>query len=212
MKISLVIPVYNEELTIPIFCDAVANNSFLKQQELELVFVNDGSKDRTLEILQDLTESFNQFKLKVINRSRNFGKEPALFAGLSNASGEVVIPIDVDLQNPIEVIELLCNEHRNGFDVVLAKRADRSDDTALKRFTAVSFYKLNNKIADVKLENKVGDFRLLHRKVVDEILKMPENQPFMKGVLSWHLLEKPILNRVRDRKKTGNTTDTQLGN
>lgn len=121
----------------------------------------------------------------LVDLSRNFGKEAALFAGLEMAEGDVIIPIDVDLQDPVEVIPLLIEEWRAGYDVVLAKRRDRSSDTYLKRISAGGFYFLLNRISQVHIEENVGDFRLLDRKVVDVIKSMPEQQLFMKGMLSW---------------------------
>ncbi|MER1893095.1 glycosyltransferase family 2 protein, partial [Proteus mirabilis] len=117
--------------------------------------------------------------------TRNFGKEPALFAGLDHATGEAIIPIDVDLQDPIEVIPQLIEKWKQGADVVLAKRTDRSTDGWLKRKTAEWFYKLHNKISMPKIEENVGDFRLMSREIVDNIKLLPERNLFMKGVLSW---------------------------
>lgn len=121
----------------------------------------------------------------LINLSRNFGKEAALFAGLEHARGDAVIPMDVDLQDPVEVIPQLLAEWQKGADVVLAKRRDRSTDGYLKRHSASLFYHLLNHIAYPHIEENVGDFRLMDRKVVDVIKALPEQQLFMKGVLSW---------------------------
>ncbi|MEH5792690.1 glycosyltransferase family 2 protein [Citrobacter braakii] len=155
----------------------------LKKYDVEIVFINDGSKDATESIINALAVSD---KLVVpISFTRNFGKEPAIFAGLERSSGEAVIPIDVDLQDPIEIIPLMVDKWLAGADIVLAKRADRSTDGKLKRKTAEWFYKLHNKISDPKIEENVGDFRLMSRDVVDNIKLMPERNLFMKGVLSW---------------------------
>ncbi len=121
----------------------------------------------------------------MINFSRNFGKEAALFAGLVHATGELVIPIDVDLQDPIDVIPLMIEKWQKGADVVLAKRLKRPADSYLKRMSASMFYKVHNKISSQKIEENVGDFRLLSRQVVDEIKVLPERNLFMKGILSW---------------------------
>ncbi|MDU1875692.1 glycosyltransferase family 2 protein [Citrobacter sp.] len=183
MKISLIVPVFNEEDTIPIFYNTVRGHEELKKYDVEIVFINDGSKDATESIINALAVSD---KLVVpISLTRNFGKEPAMFAGLERASGEAVIPIDVDLQDPIEIIPLMVDKWLAGADIVLAKRADRSTDGKLKRKTAEWFYKLHNKISDPKIEENVGDFRLMSRDVVDNIKLMPERNLFMKGVLSW---------------------------
>ncbi|TCC78546.1 glycosyltransferase family 2 protein [Citrobacter braakii] len=183
MKISLIVPVFNEEDTIPIFYNTVRGHEELKKYDVEIVFINDGSKDATESIINALAVSD---KLVVpISFTRNFGKEPAIFAGLERSTGEAVIPIDVDLQDPIEIIPLMVDKWLAGADIVLAKRADRSTDGKLKRKTAEWFYKLHNKISDPKIEENVGDFRLMSRDVVDNIKLMPERNLFMKGVLSW---------------------------
>lgn len=183
MKISLVVPVFNEEATIPIFYKTVREFEGLKEHEVEIVFINDGSSDSTESIINALAVSD---KLVVpLSFTRNFGKEPALFAGLDNASGEAVIPIDVDLQDPIDVIPHLIEKWQDGADMVLAKRTDRSTDGRLKRKSAEWFYKLHNKISNPKIEENVGDFRLMSREVVENIKLLPERNLFMKGVLSW---------------------------
>lgn len=183
MKISLVVPVFNEEATIPIFYKTVREFEELKEHDVEIVFINDGSSDSTEAIINALAVSD---KLVVpLSFTRNFGKEPALFAGLDNATGEAIIPIDVDLQDPIEVIPHLIAKWKAGADMVLAKRTDRSTDGRLKRKSAEWFYKLHNKISNPKIEENVGDFRLMSREVVENIKLLPERNLFMKGVLSW---------------------------
>jgi len=181
MKISLVVPVFNEEDAIPIFYQSV--RSELAQYEVEIVFVNDGSTDGTEAIINALAVS-DQL-VKPISFTRNFGKEPALFAGLEHATGDAVIPIDVDLQDPISVIPHLISKWQAGADVVLAKRSDRASDSHMKRKTAEWFYRLHNKISSPKIVENVGDFRLMSRATVENIKLLPERNLFMKGVLSW---------------------------
>ncbi|NIH18429.1 glycosyltransferase family 2 protein [Morganella morganii] len=183
MKISLVVPVFNEEEAIPIFYKTVRENEELKKHEVEIIFINDGSKDSTESIINALAIADGQ--VKPLSFTRNFGKEPALFAGLDHATGDAVIPIDVDLQDPIDVIPVLIEKWQEGADVVLAKRTDRSTDGWLKRKTAEWFYKLHNKISTPKIEENVGDFRLMSRETVENIKLLPERNLFMKGVLSW---------------------------
>lgn len=183
MKISLVVPVFNEEQAIELFYRAVRQEPGLRNYLLEIIFINDGSADSTEGLARAL--ALIDEDVVVINFSRNFGKEPALFAGLEFSSGDAVIPIDVDLQDPIEVIPRLIAEWQNGADVVLAKRRNRSADSYLKRKFASMFYHLLNSIAYPHIEENVGDFRLMDRKVVDVIKVLPEQQLFMKGVLSW---------------------------
>ncbi|PKC41130.1 bactoprenol glucosyl transferase [Pantoea ananatis 15320] len=183
MKISLIVPVLNEEDAIPVFYKTVRELEALKQHTIEIVFINDGSKDATESIINAL--SVSDPLVVPLSLTRNFGKEPALFAGLEHATGDAVIPIDVDLQDPINVIPLLIEKWQAGADIVLAKRIDRSTDGHLKRKTAEWFYTLHNKISNPKIEENVGDFRLMSRDVVENIKKMPERNLFMKGILSW---------------------------
>lgn len=201
MKISLVVPVFNEEDAIPIFYQAVRKE--LPQYEVEIVFINDGSKDSTESIINALAVS--DTLVKPLSFTRNFGKEPALFAGLEHATGDAVIPIDVDLQDPIEVIPQLIAKWQEGADVVLAKRTDRSTDGHLKRKTAEWFYRLHNKISSPKIEENVGDFRLMSRETVEHIKLLPERNLFMKGILSWVGGRVDIVEYTRAERVAGTT-------
>lgn len=203
MKISLVVPVFNEEDAIPIFYKAVREFEELKQYAVELVFINDGSKDGTESIINALAVS--DPLVIPLSFTRNFGKEPALFAGLDHATGDAIIPIDVDLQDPIEAIPLMIEKWKSGADFVLGKRSDRSSDGRLKRKTAEWFYKLHNKISHPKIEENVGDFRLMSRHVVENIKLLPERNLFMKGVLSWVGGRTEIVEYVRADRVAGNT-------
>ena len=201
MKISLVVPVFNEEDTIPIFYQAVRKE--LTEHEVEIVFINDGSKDGTESIINALAVS--DPLVKPLSFTRNFGKEPALFAGLEHATGDAVIPIDVDLQDPIEVIPQLIAKWQEGADVVLAKRADRSTDGHMKRKTAEWFYRLHNKISSPKIEENVGDFRLMSRETVEHIKLLPERNLFMKGILSWVGGRVEVVEYTRAERVAGTT-------
>lgn len=203
MKISLVVPVFNEEDAIPIFYTRVREFYGFEGHCIEIVFINDGSNDATESIINAL--SLSDPLIIPISLSRNFGKESALFAGLDHATGDAVIPIDVDLQDPIEIIPLLIEKWQNGADVVLAKRIDRSSDGHLKRKTAEWFYKIHNKISSPKIEENVGDFRLMSREIVDHIKKMPERNLFMKGVLSWIGGKTEIIEYARAERVAGST-------
>ena len=201
MKISLVVPVFNEEDAIPIFYQAVRKE--LSEYQVEIVFINDGSKDGTESIINALAVS--DPLVKPLSFTRNFGKEPALFAGLEHATGDAVIPIDVDLQDPIEVIPQLIAKWQEGADVVLAKRTDRSTDGHMKRKTAEWFYRLHNKISSPKIEENVGDFRLMSRETVEHIKRLPERNLFMKGVLSWVGGRVEIVEYTRAERVAGTT-------
>jgi len=201
MKVSLVVPVFNEEEAIPIFYQTVRNE--LAAYEVEIVFINDGSKDGTEAIINALSVSDSM--VKPISFTRNFGKEPALFAGLEHATGDAVIPIDVDLQDPINVIPLLIEKWMQGAEVVLAKRIDRSTDGHIKRKTAEWFYRLHNKISSPKIEENVGDFRLMSRETVDHINLLSERNLFMKGILSWVGGRVEVVEYARAERVAGKT-------
>lgn len=201
MKISLVVPVFNEQDTIPIFYKTIRNYKPLKPYDIEIIFINDGSSDRTEEIINEL--ALNDPLVLPLSFTRNFGKEAALLAGLDNATGSAIIPMDVDLQDPVEVLPLLIKKWQSGADVVLAKRCDRSSDGNLKRITAELFYKIHNKISNPHIEENVGDFRLLSRDIVDNIKLLPERNLFMKGILSWVGGKIEIVEYVRPRRVAG---------
>ncbi|HCN03767.1 glycosyltransferase family 2 protein [Pantoea ananatis] len=203
MKISLIVPVLNEEDAIPVFYKTVREFEALKQHTIEIVFINDGSKDATESIIDAL--SVSDPLVVPLSLTRNFGKEPALFAGLEHATGDAVIPIDVDLQDPINVIPLLIEKWQAGADIVLAKRIDRSTDGHLKRKTAEWFYTLHNKISNPKIEENVGDFRLMSRDVVENIKKMPERNLFMKGILSWVGGKTEVIEYARAERVAGDS-------
>ena len=201
MKISLVVPVFNEEDAIPIFYRTVKEK--LSEYDIEIVFINDGSKDATEQIIQSLANA--DPAVKALSFIRNFGKEPALLAGLEHAIGDAVIPIDVDLQDPIEVIPQLINKWQEGWQIVLAKRVDRSTDSPFKRKTARWFYKLHNKISSSKIEENVGDFRLLSRETVENIKLLQERNLFMKGILGWVEGDTAVVEYTRTERVAGQT-------
>lgn len=199
MKISLVVPVYNEDAAIPVFYKEVVTQ--LHSYDLEIVFVDDGSKDQTELVALGLAAKDE--RVKVLSFTRNFGKEAALMAGLEHASGDVVIPLDVDLQDPIEVIPKLVERWQEGADVVLAKRVDRISDGWLKRSSAASFYRLHNMISKTKIEENVGDFRLMSRKTVEDVKRLSEKNLFMKGILSWVGGRTEVVEYTRPERSVG---------
>ncbi len=203
MLISLVVPVFNEQETINTFYTRVREDQFLRRHDVEIIFVNDGSQDETAAIIGKLIE--NDPLVELISFTRNFGKEPALFCGLENCHGDVVIPLDVDLQDPIELIEVMYAKWQEGAKLVLAKRSDRSSDHWLKRLSANWFYKLHNQISPSKIEENVGDFRLLDKKVVEIITHLQEKNLFMKGLLSWPGFNPTIVEYVRPERSAGDS-------
>lgn len=203
MLISLVVPVLNEQSTVNTFYRATTSDRFLSTKNVEIVFVNDGSSDNTARLIEELVTQ--DHRVRLINLSRNFGKEPALFCGLEQSRGDIVIPIDVDLQDPIELIEKMYSEWESGAKIVLAKRTDRSQDHWLKRMTANCFYKLHNALSHSKIEENVGDFRLLDRSIVDIITNMKEKNLFMKGLLSWPGFDPAIVEYTRAPRVAGST-------
>lgn len=203
MLISLIVPVFNEEKAIPLFLTEVMENKLLQLYHFEIIFINDGSSDQTEQIINEQARQHNN--IVAINFSRNFGKEAALLAGIFQSTGEAIIPIDVDLQDPLEVIPKLIEKWQEGYDVVLAKRIDRSSDTFLKRITSKFFYMVYNKIVDNKIEGNVGDFRLMSRQAIDAVKQLPENNLFMKGLLSWVGFSTTVVEYTRAERSIGNS-------
>lgn len=182
--LSIVVPVYNESDTVTLFLEELEKAFIGKEQfRLEVLFINDGSTDDTLEVLKCLANQ--DPRVGIIDLARNFGKEAALSAGLQYARGDVIVPIDVDLQDPPELIHQMIEKWKLGYEVVLGKRADRESDSWAKKHSAKWFYKIHNKIADPAIPENVGDFRLMDRKVVDALNELPESRRFMKGLFAW---------------------------
>ncbi|WP_433636490.1 glycosyltransferase family 2 protein [Kluyvera georgiana] len=205
VKISLVVPVFNEEESIELFVNYV-NSLFPKGQknEIEFIFIDDGSVDGTLRNLISLQEKEN--RIVIIELTRNFGKEAALTAGIFSATGDVVIPIDVDFQDPPEVIFKMLDEWEKGYEVVLGVRVDRSSDTIMKRKTAGWFYKIINKMSKTQIPENVGDFRLMDRCVVEALKQLPETHRFMKGLFSWLGFRTTSVEYSRPERLAGTTT------
>ena len=186
MKLSLVVPCYNEEANVKHFFDEVNKAFQNKVEDFEFVFVNDGSKDATCPELKKLYKENPDSNIQVLTFSRNFGKEAAIYAGLSNAKGDMVCIIDADLQQrPEVVLEMLSEiEKDEGLDCVAAYQENRKESKTLSGLKT-AFYKVINKITDVDFVNGASDFRLLKRTMVDAILEMTEYHRFSKGIFSW---------------------------
>jgi glycosyltransferase involved in cell wall biosynthesis len=201
--ISIVIPVHNEAEAAPIFIERVVPIIESTKMGYEMVFVDDGSTDLTVRVLLALRERFPCIRL--VQLSRNFGKEAALTAGLSYASGDAVIPMDSDLQDPPELIPSMIAKWQAGADVVLAIRRDRSSDTWVKRATAKAFYKVMRKITQIPIPENCGDYRLMDRKVVNALLSFPERNRFMKGLMAACGYKTDIVEYDRPERAAGKT-------
>lgn len=201
--ISLVIPFYNEEDNVEATLSEISRHIDAQNYLWEVVAINDGSSDSTLERLNESTS--NNFELVIVDLSRNFGKEAALSAGIEQARGDAVIPLDADLQDPPVLIPQLLDKWESGFDVVLAKRADRDSDSWLKRVSAGAFYTVINRLSDVEIPHNVGDFRLMDRRVVDALKSLPEHRRFMKGLFAWAGFRTTSVDYTRPVRSLGNT-------
>ena len=203
-KISLIIPVYNEEKSIKPFLSRVLPIVKESVRDYEIVFIDDGSMDNTLSNI--IIEQQNNPQIRVINFSRNFGKEAALTAGLDYADGDAVIPMDVDLQDPPELLIEMLKKWQDGFDIVFARRIKRDKDAFWKRNTAVLFYWLWNKIADTTIPENVGDYRLLDKKVVLVLRQIREKNRFMKGIFIWVGFKSTVIEFARPERLTNSTS------
>ncbi len=196
--ISCVVPVFNEEEVIADFVAALDKTLKKLAYPYEMLLVDDGSQDNTLIIISQLRE---QYPIRYIRFSRNFGKENALSAGLEHARGDAVILMDGDFQHPLELLSEFIAQWENGYDMVYAVRQNRVDESWLKRTCAKAFYQFTSKINRINIPANAGDFRLLDRKIVNALQKLPERNRFMKGLYSWVGFKQiPILFEVQPRK------------
>ncbi len=205
--LSLIVPVKDEEEAIASFVGrvraALENLDDPASESFEIVFVDDGSSDQTLERIRE--ESAADTRIAAISFSRNFGKEAALTAGLDYARGDAVIPLDVDLQDPPEVIGPMVSSWREGFEIVYGVRDDRASDHPVKRLTADLYYRAHNYLTHDKIPAHAGDFRLMDRKVVDVIRSMPERTRFMKGLFAWAGFKQTSVRYTRSSRQIGRT-------
>ncbi|WP_013323630.1 glycosyltransferase family 2 protein [Gloeothece verrucosa] len=183
IELSIVVPLYNEAPNINKLFERLLWTLNSLNITYEIVCVDDGSRDKTLERLREY--HFRHPEIKVVALSRNFGKEIALTAGIDHAQGRAVIPIDADLQDPPELIEQLMAKWREGYEVVYAKRRVRQGETWFKRFSANAFYRVIERLSSIAIPRDTGDFRLLDRRVVEALKQLPERTRFMKGLFAW---------------------------
>ena len=199
--VSLIAPVYNEEESVQTFTTTIASLLSNINWSYEIIFINDGSSDNTKDIITKISQDSEN--ITVINFARNFGKEAAMTAGINFAKGNAVIPIDVDLQDPPEVILQLVEKWQEGYDVVNGVRVDRQKDTLGKRSTALGFYKVFNMLASIKIPENVGDFRLFDRCAVEAIKLLPERARFMKGLFAWVGFDSAEVTYERQQRELG---------
>jgi glycosyltransferase involved in cell wall biosynthesis len=204
VELSVVVPVYNEEQNLDYLFERLISVLNRLNMTYEIVCVNDGSKDNTIERL--IEHHQQNPAIKVVNLSRNYGKEIALSAGLDYTCGDAVVPIDADLQDPPELIAEMVAKWREGYDVVLATRRSRQGESWAKRFTANAFYRIIDRISHVPIPRDTGDFRLIDRRVVDAIKQLPERNRFMKGLFAWVGFKQTSILYDRPSRYKGETT------
>ncbi|WP_019616758.1 glycosyltransferase family 2 protein [Psychromonas ossibalaenae] len=201
--LSIIIAMYNEELVIEQCHRRVSAVLDNLNEHCEIIYVDDGSSDNSINLANGFS-SINH-KIVTIQLSRNFGKEAAMSAGLQAAEGKAVILLDADLQDPPELIPAMVKEWKQGFDVVDMQRCERHGESWFKRSTAAVFYKLINTMSDIPIPQNVGDFRLIDRRVVDQINALPERTRFMKGLFAWPGFRRTTLQFERDARQAGET-------
>ncbi|MDL2273347.1 glycosyltransferase family 2 protein [Oscillospiraceae bacterium OttesenSCG-928-G22] len=203
VNFSVVVPVYNEELVIDESYRRLRDVMERADGTYELIFVNDGSRDGSLPRLRELAAGDPH--VRVLSFSRNFGHQTAITAGMDFSSGEAVLVIDADLQDPPEVMLAMIEKWREGFEVVYGKRTKRKGETAFKKFTASVFYRTLNALTDVDIPVDTGDFRLLDRKVCDTMKTLPEHNRYVRGLVSWVGFRQTAVEYVREERFAGET-------
>jgi glycosyltransferase involved in cell wall biosynthesis len=201
-KISILVPAYNEEEVLePLYhrLGKLANDN--KSYDFEFLFVNDGSRDKTLEIIKEYAEKDN--RVAYINLSRNFGKEIAMIAGLDHVTGDATVIIDADLQDPPELIPKMIEFWEKGYDDVYAKRNSRDGETWFKKFSSKLYYRILQKSTHIPIQQDTGDFRLLDRRCVDALTQIRESQRYTKGMFSWIGFKKKEITYDRDPRAAG---------
>jgi len=201
--VSIVIPVFNEEGNLPVLYERLSAVLKILATDYELLFVNDGSRDQSLALLKNYAD--RDVHIKIIDLSRNFGHQLAVTAGLDHCQGDCAVIIDADLQDPPELITELIAEWNSGYQVVYARRIKRKGEHFLKVFTARIFYRLLKKLANIEIPLDTGDFRLIDRKVINNLKAMPERNRFIRGMVSWIGLRQTSVQYVREERFSGET-------
>ncbi|WP_157055805.1 glycosyltransferase family 2 protein [Clostridium sp. DMHC 10] len=203
IQYSIVVPVYNEELVIGETYKRLKKVMDSTKEAYEIIFVNDGSKDGTVEIAKTICSMDKNIKL--LSFSRNFGHQLAISAGMDYSSGNAVVVIDADLQDPPEVILKMIEKWKEGYDVVYGKRAKREGETFFKKFTAKAFYRTLKSMTDIDIPVDTGDFRLIDRKVCDKLKSIPEHNRYVRGLVSWIGYKQTGVQFVRHERFAGET-------
>ncbi|QYR22796.1 glycosyltransferase family 2 protein [Paenibacillus sp. sptzw28] len=203
VRYSVIIPMYNEEAVIQETYRRLKKVMGMTGQTYELLFVNDGSKDKCAEMMKEF--SYWDETVKVIDFSRNFGHQIAITAGMDYASGDAVIIIDADLQDPPELILQMIEKWKQGFEVVYAKRVKRSGESLFKKWSASLFYRVLRASTEISIPVDTGDFRLMDRKVCEEMKRLPENNRFVRGLVSWVGFRQTAIEYERDERLAGET-------
>lgn len=206
IKYSIVVPVFNEEQALPLFYERIIPVMDKTNEPYEIIFVNDGSKDNTYNILVELAKKDS--RIKVIDFSRNFGQQAALLSGFNESKGEAVIDIDVDLQDRPEAILDMIEKWKEGYEVVHGRRTVREGETFFKKFTSTAYTKFIASITGLNIPAKVGDFKLFDRKVIDTICSLPEHNRFLRGITSWVGYKQTFVEFDRDKRSAGETKYT----
>lgn len=203
IRYSVIVPAYNEELVIGESYRRLTRVMERTGREYEMIFINDGSRDKTPELLNALAEE--DCRVRVLHFSRNFGHQTAISAGMDYAAGQAVIIIDADLQDPPEVILEMIEKWQEGYDVVYGKRLQRKGETWFKKWTAKSFYRFLNRMTTVDIPVDTGDFRLIDRKVCDVMKGLTEKNRYVRGLVSWVGFKQTAVEYVREERFAGET-------
>jgi len=203
VELSVIIPIYNEESNIPLLFNRLKKVISDLSITHEIIFINDGSKDRSMELIREL--AIKDTNVKYINFSRNFGHQIAVTAGIDASQGNAVAIIDADLQDPPELIIEMYNKFLEGFEVVYARRKTRAGESVFKKYTAKVFYRILAKITSIKIPLDTGDFRIINRKVVEVLKNMPEQQKYLRGQIAWVGFKQTYILFDRDERFAGET-------
>jgi glycosyltransferase involved in cell wall biosynthesis len=203
IQYSIVVPIYNEELVINEAYKRMKTVMNLTEETYEIIFVNDGSRDSSFDMVKDICN--NDKNIRLISFSRNFGHQLAITAGMNNSNGKAVIVIDADLQDPPEVMLKMIEKWKEGYEVVYGKRLSRERETFFKKITAKAFYRILRVMTDVDIPVDTGDFRLIDRKVCEALKRVPERNRYVRGIISWLGFKQTGVEFTREERLAGET-------